>query len=232
MLTAESVGDCWLSLHVQLRYIFITLQYLNIEIDKSELSVPPSPPWPALLSPSTRSAHAVNVNARDYSNRWITGTISPHFFSFLHFVWATKVPKYLSMTLYLKKLIEPVLLNTVAKSIASEWAIPWQLSTKLISHHCQVSTGKLYCLPASFNISKAPFTFQIIPLTLTRRAPPVLKRGLVLLTARPVNKREILCPSIGFLSSHSKSAFTCPGTKTLKYLACFYRYRGKKLLNF
>lgn len=137
------------------------------------------------------------------------------------------------MTLYLKKkLIEPVLSNTVAKSIASEWAIPWQLSTKLISHHCQVSTGKLYCLPASFNISKAPFTFQIIPLTLTRRAPPVLKRGLALLTARPVNKREILCPSIGFLSSHSKSAFTCPGTKTLKYLACFYRYRGKKLLNF
>lgn len=133
------------------------------------------------------------------------------------------------MTLYLKKkLIEPVLSNTVAKSIASEWAIPWQLSTKLISHHCQVSTGKLYCLPASFNISKAPFTFQIIPLTLTRRAPPVLKRGLALLTARPVNKREILCPSIGFLSSHSKSAFTCPGTKTV----CFYRYRGKKLLNF
>lgn len=86
LLTAESVGGCWLSLHVQLRYIFITLQYLNIEIDKSELSVPPSPPCPALLSPSTRSAHAVNVNARDYSNRWITGTIFPHFFSFLHFV--------------------------------------------------------------------------------------------------------------------------------------------------
>lgn len=51
MLTAESVGDCWLSLHVQLRYIFITLQYLNIEIDKSELSVPPPLPVPPFSLP-------------------------------------------------------------------------------------------------------------------------------------------------------------------------------------
>lgn len=79
MLTAESVGGCWLSLYVQLRCILITLQYLKIEIDKSELSAPP-PPGPALLPPSTRYAHAVNVNARDYSNRWIIGTIPPPLF--------------------------------------------------------------------------------------------------------------------------------------------------------
>lgn len=78
LLTAESVGGCWLSLYVQLRCILITLQYLKIEIDKSELSAPP--PGPALLPPSTRYAHAVNVNARDYSNLWIIGIPSPPFF--------------------------------------------------------------------------------------------------------------------------------------------------------
>lgn len=77
LLTAESVGGCWLSLYVQLRCISITLQYLKIEIDKSELSAPP--PGPAPLPPSTRYAHAVNVNARDYSNLWIIGT-TPLFF--------------------------------------------------------------------------------------------------------------------------------------------------------
>lgn len=44
LLTAESVGGCWLSLYVQLRCISITLQYLKIEIDKSELSAPPPVP--------------------------------------------------------------------------------------------------------------------------------------------------------------------------------------------
>lgn len=82
LLTAESVGGCWLSLYVQLRCILITLQYLKIEIDKSVLLAPP-PPGPALLPPSTRYAHAVNVNARDYSNLWIIGTIPPPFFSFI-----------------------------------------------------------------------------------------------------------------------------------------------------
>lgn len=51
LLTAESVGGCWLSLYVQLRCISITLQYLKIEIDKSELSAPPPPrsrPSPSL----------------------------------------------------------------------------------------------------------------------------------------------------------------------------------------
>lgn len=51
LLTAESVGGCWLSLYVQLRCILITLQYLKIEIDKSELSAPPPPPVPPFSLP-------------------------------------------------------------------------------------------------------------------------------------------------------------------------------------
>lgn len=71
-------GDCWVS-SLQVQCIFITLRYHEIEIENFELSSPP-PTHPLPFALATRSAHAVNVNARDDSNRWVIG-IFP-FFSF------------------------------------------------------------------------------------------------------------------------------------------------------